>query len=289
MKDPVFILGCPRTGSKIYMKMLNDYSPINITPELHFLIPSWIRKDFVSRVKETIGDLKKDNNIPKLIDLMYSGNLEGSFWRSINNRNIDKTTLEHRIINSNRSFGNIFSILLEEHAKTKHKEIPGAKFPVHFSYLSKLLQWYPNCKIVYLIRDPRAIYASNAIGAGKKSSSYIKSILIRTKIFFQTIIYFNWAVKIHNKYSHLKNYHLFRFEDIIIHPEKYMPELCTFLEIDFQSDMLHPPVMDSSFHTMKKKGFDKETINRWKKRISPITTFFIKIATKRHMKSVGYS
>lgn len=289
MKNPVFILGCPRTGSKIYMKILNDYSPINITPELHFLIPFWIRKDFVTTVKENIGDLKQDTNIPKLITLMYSGKLQGSFWKSIKNRNIDKKKLENKILKSDRSFEKILTILLEEHAILKHKETPGAKFPVHFSHISKLLKWYPNCKIIFLLRDPRAIYASNAIGSTKKSSSNIKSTIIRLKILIQTIIYFRWAVKIHKKHSHMKNYQLSRFEDIINKPEKHMPELCKFLEIEFKQEMLTPPVIDSSFHKNRKKGFDKETLNRWKTRISPITANIIKTITKKQIKSMEYN
>ena len=288
MINPVFILGCARTGSKIYMKIINDYSTINITPELHFLTPFWIHKDFVSSVKENIRDLEKDSNIPKLIDFMYSSNLEGSFWKSIKNRNLDKKNLENKIMKSDRSFENIFRILLEEHAKSKNKKIPGAKFPVHFSYISKLLKWYPNCKIVFLIRDPRAMYASNAVGFIKESWSNYRATLIRVKIFMLTIIYFIWAVKIHKKYLNLKNYRLFRFEDIISEPEKYIPKLCEFLEIEFESEMLYPSVVDSSYHKEKKRGFDKETLYRWKKHTSPITANLIKLITRKQMKEMGY-
>ncbi|MFW6149155.1 MAG: sulfotransferase family protein [Atribacterota bacterium] len=288
MIDPVFIVGCSRTGSKIYMKILNEYSPINITPELHFLAPSWIRKDFVSKVKVNIGDLEKDSNIPKLIDLMYSGQLDGSFWSSIENRNLDKKKLQNQIIKSDRSFKSIFGILLEGHAKSKDKTNPGAKFPVHFSYIRKLLEWYPNCKIVHLIRDPRAMYASNALGHSKKSRSNLVSNLIRLKILLFTIIQFIWAVRIHKKYLHLENYCLFKFEDIISQPEEFIPKLCQFLEIEFKSEMLHPPVMGSSYHKMEKRGFDKQTLCRWRKHVSPVTTSLIKLITGKQMKEIGY-
>lgn len=288
MINPVFIVGCGRAGSKIYMKILNEYSTINITPELHFLYPSWIRKDFVSNVKENVGDLKQVSNIPKLFELMYSGNLEGSFWKSIKNRKINKKTLENRIIKSDRSFKSLFGILLDEHAKSKEKTIPGAKFPVHFSYIPKLLKWYPHCKLVFLIRDPRAMYASWAVRLTKKSRPNFKANLKRPIILMITIIQFIWAVKTHKKYLHLKNYHLFRFEDIISQPEKYIPKLCQFLEIEFKSEMLNPPVMGSSYHKDRKTGFDKETLSRWKKHISPTTSNFMKLITSKWMKEIGY-
>jgi len=285
MIKPVFIVGCARTGSKIYKNIINEFSPIDIMHELHFLAPSWIRKDFVSKVKENIGDLEKDSNIPKLIDLMYSGELEGTFWTSID---LDKKRLQNKIMKSDRSFKSIFGILLEEHAKSKDKTIPGAKFPVHFSYIPKLLEWYPHCKIVHLIRDPRAMYASNALFYIKKAHSNFQTNLIRLKILIYTIIQFIWAVKIHKKYKHLKNYRLFRFEDIISQPEKYMPKLCKFLEIEFKSEMLYPPVIGSSYHKDKKIGFDKETLSRWRKHVSPIAANFIKLITCKQMKDIGY-
>jgi hypothetical protein len=88
MNEPVFILGCSRTGSKIYMSILNDYSPINITQELHYLNTPWrnifYRKDFVRMVKNKIGDLNDNKNVSKLIDLIYSKKLEGSFYYHLN-------------------------------------------------------------------------------------------------------------------------------------------------------------------------------------------------------------
>jgi len=288
MKNPIFILGCSRTGSKMFMKIINDYSTINITPELNFLAPFWIRQDFITKVKKNIKDLKKDSNITKLIDLIYSGKLEGSFWKSIKNRNLDKKILEKKIMKSDRSFESIFKIILEEHVKSKDKIIPGAKFPVHFSYIYKLFEWYPNCKIVFLIRDPRAIYASLAVGFIKKSRSKYLTTLIRTIICIYTIFQFIWAVNIHKKYMHQRNYCLFRFEDIISNPEKCIANLCCFLEIEFKSDMLNPSVVGSSYHKNKKRGFDTETLYRWKKHISPITDNLMKIIISKQMKETGY-
>lgn len=288
MENPIFILGLSRTGSKIYLKTLNNFTNINITPELNFLTFSWTRKDFTSMVLKNIGNLKKDSNIPKLIDLMYSGKIEGTFWKTIKNRNINKKNLEERIFKSDRSFRSILKILIEEHAISNNKKIPGAKFPVHFTYISKLLKCYPNCKIIFLIRDPRAIYSSLAFGFIKKGRFNYGGKIKKLLILIYTITHFIWAVKIHNKYKNLENYQLFRFEDVVSEPEKYIPKLCDFLKIDFKTEMLAPSVVDSSFHKKKKKGFDKDTLYRWKKHISPITANFIKLLTNKQMNDIGY-
>jgi hypothetical protein len=293
MKEPIFILGISRTGSKIYMSILNKYSDINITPELNFINSSWrnffFHKDFLTTVKKNIGDLKDDTNIQKLIDLMYSGKLEGSFWNLIKKRNLDKKTLKDRLINSDRTFKSVFQVLLEEHARSNNKKIPGAKFPVNPEFTSKLLKWYPSCKIVFLIRDPRAVYSSLSAGFSKKLNSKYKVFTLRIIMFLITINQFKKAVKIIKMYSNLANFCYIRFEDLITHSEIYIQKLCEFLEIEFKSDMLSPSVFDSSYKTNKKKGFDQETLHRWKKHISPITANMIKLFTNKQMKEIEYT
>jgi hypothetical protein len=281
----VFILGPARTGSKIYMNILNEHTSIDIMPELHFLSPFWIRKDFVSTVKKSVGDLNLDANIPKLINLLYSKQLNGSFWNSID---LDKNRLQKAIISSDKSFKSLFEILLKEHADYNNKLIPGAKFPVHFSYISTLLEWFPQCKIIFLIRDPRAIFCSNVRKYLKTSHFSFINILTVIKILIYSIHQFKSAVRIHKKYEHLHNYELFKFEDVIIDSEKYIKKLCRFLDVEFKSEMLLPHVVDSSYHSEKKRGFDRQTLTRWKGDISSFSKILIESTTFREMKELKY-
>ncbi|NVL90280.1 MAG: sulfotransferase [Desulfobacterales bacterium] len=283
---PVFIIGCPRTGSKMCMYVLNQCSNIDIMHEIHFLDPPWLHKDFVCTVKKEVGDLRKDSNIAKLIDLMYSGKLFGAFWKRID---LNKKKLENAIMNSDRSFRAIFEVLLKEHALSRGKTIPGAKFPVHFSYLPIILEWFPECKVIHLIRDPRAIYSSQVKARAKDRNSLPQNILIRLKMLVYVNIIYRWAVRIHKRFEHLDNYYLSRYEDIVAEPGKYVKKLCEFLEIDFQEEMLWPPLINSSYVIRDQtKGFDKEAINRWMQYTSSFSAKLICILNYKTMKEMGY-
>lgn len=285
---PVFVVGCPRTGSKIYMNILRSCSEIDVMPEIHFLQPIWLHRDFVRSVKRNVGDLEKDSNIPKLIDLMYSGKLCGSFWRLID---LDRERLQNQIMSSDRLSKSIFEILLKEHAVSRGKTTWGAKFPVHFSYIPKLLEWFPECRIIHLIRDPRAIYSSQAYKhlLLKWPNSRLGEVLIRLVMFVYVNIIYRWAIKTHNRFKHFDNYYLSQYENLILDPEGNLKRLCHFLKIDFRQDMLYPPVVDSSYgKSQQKKGFDKDSVNRWKKHISPISAKFITMLNRRGMREMGY-
>lgn len=191
----VFIIGVARTGSKIYMNILNQNSDINILTELNFFAPRWIRKDFRYYVKKYLKNIKTKTDVFKLTDLMYSGKFKGTFW--FNERwnipgvqnsiiGINKEKLTKEILDSNMTYKEIFSILIKEHTIARNKKRGGAKFPVDISYLPILMEWFPDSKFVHIIRDPRAIYSSMILKDLKNvpNLSKNKNILFTSQDFF---------------------------------------------------------------------------------------------------------
>ena len=296
----VFIIGVSRTGSKIYMNVLNQNSDINLLTELNFFAPRWVRKDFRYYVKKYLGDINSKTDVLKLIDLMYSGIINGTFWTieswdisGVQNSiiGINKEKLTKEILNSNMTYKEIFSILIKEHTIARNKKRGGAKFPVDISYLSTLMEWFPDSQFVHIIRDPRAIYSSMILKDLKNAPNLSKSkknIIRITRLFYLWLQY-KQAIKMHKKYKDMNNYYLSRFEDIVLQPETYLKQLCDFLKIDYKKEMLLPSVVDSSYkESQKKMGFDKITLSRWKNYISPKNEAIIKLLLKKEMKVMGY-
>jgi hypothetical protein len=295
-----FIIGIARTGSKIYMNILNKYSEIDILTELHFFAPRLVRKDFRYYVKKNVGTIKTKNDVLKLINLMYSGMLKGTFWgtdiddsKDAQNKiiGLDKDILTNEILNSTKSYKDIFRILMEQHAILRNKKRGGAKFPVDISFVPKLMEWFPDSKFVHIIRDPRAVYSSMVLSDIKLSSNSKKKneFFIRLLRLFYLWRQYKRAIKIHKIHKNKNNYYISRFEDIVLNPKKYLKQLCDFLDIDFKENMMSPPVVDSSYGVYNKKtGFDKNTLTRWKTNISPKYEFIINLLLRNEMKEMGY-
>lgn len=283
--DAVFIIGCPRTGSKIYMNMLNGHSPINISPEMHFLSPWWLRKDFVRTVKQKLGDLDDNERLERLVNLMGKHIFQGSFWKHFN---LDTENLFRQFAHSDRSFREILRILLVEHARSKGKDRIGAKFPTHFSYAELLKKWFPGCKLLHIIRDPRAIYASQYLKKRKQKTLELTHVMFRFITLIHINVQFRWAVNLHRNFRTSSNYYLSRYEDLVLNPQKYVPLICNFLEIDYDHKMLEPPVQDSSYGIYKKKGMDKSAIDRWQHILSPFELHLVNLLNSGAMKKMGY-
>ena len=284
---PVFIIGAARSGSRIYLSLFNFHTEIDMIEEPHIFNPRWLRPDFVRSTKRKLSDLKSDKNIDKLMDLMCSGYYYGYFWESFR---LDREPLKNNILKSDRSFRSIFKAILEESMLSAGKTIPGAKYPVHLSFVPTLLEWFPECKIIHIIRDPRAFFSSQIYKYARQSTARhkIKRIFLYLPMLAHAIIQFVWSLKVYERHKHRSNYYLSRYEDIVQNPLDSIKKLCNFLEIEFHDNMLNIPVIDSSYG-QPLQGISEKSLNRWRTKISPITARFIKLVANKYMKKVGYN
>lgn len=295
----VFIIGVARTGSKIYRNIINNNTDINILNEMHYISPRWIRKDFIHSTKKYMKKAKKNNNYDELINILYSNKLKGTFWNTNdwgkelpnNIALLDKEKLKREIENDVVNYKSIFFKIIYEHTKRRGKHVGGAKFPVEISYTYKLLKWFPNSKIIHIIRDPRAIYASMVYNDFKNFKGLKKLFkpIIRIYRMLFLIDQYKKAYKVHKDLKNNKYYFLSKFEDIVINPEKNIKELCEYLNVEYKEDMLYPPMVNSSFNQNKNKiGLNNDAVYRWKKKVNTLEKIIIEKSLYREIKSFKY-
>ncbi|UZS00185.1 sulfotransferase family protein [Chondrinema litorale] len=276
--EPVFIVGMPRTGSKIYKNIINYHSDINISPEIFYLTPNWIRKDFIQLTQSLIGETSSDNSLDKLASLMFENKFFGTYWRDIKGEKKDMLKL---LKGTNGSFKEIFIAILEYDAQINNKVKLGAKFPVHITKAHELQQWFPKAKFIHINRHPLAIYNSQKRKHIKNKTNFTSKILTLTKVFLVTIITYRSSYKFNRANKGNKNYELFEYEKLTSNPEDQIRRLCDFLAINYKPEMLQPPVKDSSYQINSQPiGIHQESSARWKKEVNYIEKIVFKLLTK---------
>lgn len=282
---PVFIIGCPRTGSKIYLNAISNFSEVNISPELHILDPVWLHQDFKRVVNKRIGRLDNVASKKKLIKLIDSEVFFGSFWYM--NR-ISGKDLRERLKNKEWTTKNLFQAILKEDAKNKNKNRIGAKFPVHFSYVDKLFEWFPNCKVIHITRDPRAIYSSQLFKHLKKKENK-KGIISRLIILLYIIFIYKWDYRIYMRNVDRDGYLLSKYEDIVLDFDSKMKSICQFIGIEFKKEMRNIQVVGSSFmETKNNSGLSTDSLYRFKKNLTTAELKIIEQMCKKEMIEKGY-
>lgn len=298
----VFIVGASRSGTTLLWWILNGSDQIALSNENHFLghlVPSQgARHKF-----RKCGDLSDDDNVRKLVDYIYSGEFEkGSrklrvmsyHWHWIIKK-VDKKDFLQRILDSDRSERALFMVMMQVFADFKGKPIMGEKTPAHLRYVPTLLEWFPDGKIIHMLRDPRAIFVSELRRRKELADSTPYRQLKRSDSLFtlfvvlQTTLVWLESVCRYHKYVELcpDNYYLLRFEDLVHEPEKHVRRVSDFLGIEFQEKMLKQKVTSGGFKAGQ-AGFDAQAAIRWKRHIPPWINAWFLFWFRKYLKEFGY-
>jgi len=305
MKGPIFIVGFHRSGSTLWHNLIAMCPGVMRLTDPRFL-GDGRHKDFRYFLETQVGDLASDQNVDKMIELCFARKelpgLDSTFWRF---KNIEaandpglKNEIARRIRQSDRSLGAIARIFTEEITRFSGCERACMKFPVDPLHLPELLQWFPDCKVVHITRDPRASAMSKS---NDPSGTAIRILehprlawLIKKAAIWLVIGQYRASAKLHLRFKHLNNYRLFRYEDLLAEPERVLRELCGFIDAKFTNDMLHPEKgrhdhQPSSLTGKREKAFEPEAAIRWKNAISPLDNLIISLLTKSSMKKLSYN
>lgn len=164
-------------------------------------------------------------------------------------------------------------------------------------FLEVLLNTYPDLKCIYLVRDPRAITASQNVYYENP-----ENVSIRTKNrgrYPTLYVIRHWRKSFAYLLDNIdkkKNIFILRYEDTVAEPEKHFRKICNFLELDYDSDMCDPSkykdgegnqwTQNSSFGTSA--TISTKFFNKWEQVLSEKELQLIEDLCSPEMELLGY-
>ena len=304
VKNPIFIIGLHRGGSTLWHNLISMCPGVMRLTDPRFL-SDWRHKDFRYFLKTQVGDLTLDNEVDKMVELCFARQplpgLDSTFWRFENidaaNNSELKREIARRIKASDRSLDAIARIFIEEITRFSGCDQACVKFPVDVGHIPQLLEWFPDCKIIHITRDPRAVAMSKTndpFGTAIKVLQHPRlAWLIRKLSVWSVIAQYRTTARVHRRFRHLANYRLFRYEDLLVQPEKTLRELCEFIGVEFSEELLHPEKgihqhQASSLTGKQRKAFDVSAAVRWREVIPASDKWLITTLTQRSMEILEY-
>lgn len=282
-------------------RILDKHSRIGIATENHYLghLLAW---EGARRYFRGVGDLRDDAAIPRLVELIYSGELQrrswlrelSPYWRWLTAR-VPRADIEAYLLASDRSERGVFEAFLRIYADRRGKAIIGEKTPAHLAHVETLLEWFPDCRVIHCIRDPRAVYVSelrrrseHAVGVPYRQLARVPRLLER---FVLLQVVWAWAAAV-NRHRVLQRrfpdrYRPVRFEDLVADPERTLEGLCDFLGVPVEPRMLEQKVT-SRGSQVGEAGFDHGAVDRWRARITPGAKSAIELLLGRRLSQMGY-
>ncbi len=202
--EPIFIVGCARSGTTLLRTMLNNHPAVAIPVESLFMI------DY----------LRAANNRPiERFQKLVLQESEFQEWQ------ID-ITLQDLV--PQRTVANLLTYLHEQYAHKNGKHIWGQKTPRFIRYGDLLKNTYPAARFIHLIRDPRAVAASLTRSNVHHSNTYFGAQ--------------RWLRDVQAGYDLKQRYPNsvleIKYEDLVKTPRTALRVVCDFLGLIYDDAML---------------------------------------------------
>lgn len=261
--DQVFVVGSSRSGTTMIGRMLNNHSQIFTFKELHFFGKLW-RSTPVKKFNK--------NKALLLLSRFLCIQKQGIF----NQKNIQKYNKQAIELLDKNNVNNpldVYMLFLKSVTESNSCLISCEQTPNNVYYLKEILDFFPNARVINMVRDQRDVLLSQKnkwkrkfLGASKipffeSFRSYINYHPILTSKIWNSSLSNTLNFQNHDRVKIIK------FEEIVLSPEEIMKEVCLFLNIEFQKNMLRVPLVGSSTQedNQNKQFIDNSKIEKWKK------------------------
>ncbi len=268
MDSPIFIVGCPRSGTTLLRDLLRSHPRVTIPRESHF-IPRFYR---------AYGDPRNEREAVLLAARILQ-------VRGVKSLELD---LRPDAFAGCRTFAQAVTLLYEEWARKENKVRWGDKTPQYVNDIPLLLELFPRAKIIHIYRDGRDValsliashMAGNLFSAAKAWKSYVN------------------AGRRAGRALPPETYLEVRYEMLLGDPAATMSQVCRFIGEPFCKAVLVPNSLSRHLHSHapwmkdRKIGSDKRILDtnfdKWKTEFAPSDRILFESVAGDLLGELGY-
>lgn len=235
---PFFIVGSPRSGTTLLVRMLNVHSRIFVPPETAFFRALWFESN------GTAANVHGDD-----VEAFAAAYAQ---WRPLRLLGIspdELIALARRSPTHDAFFMQLMG-WLGERAGRQSCTLIGEKSPVHLHHVGLIRQLFPKARFIATVRDGRAVVAS------RMKHPHWNSNLVT---FSREWVKDSRTIRRLRSWLAPEDYLEVRYEDLVKAPEQGIRRVCEFLEADFEPGMLR-------HHEEAGAGFDDYYQQPWMKK-----------------------
>jgi Sulfotransferase family len=274
--QPVFMGGCPRSGTTLLRTMLNSHPDLAIPHETRILIDGYRRR-------AQWGDLADPDNRRQVAHWVVGRRV--SRYRQLVE---DADELVECMVAAPPTLGSVLSAGFRRYAERNGKPRWGEKRPSLVLNLDAVFAMFPEGRYVNVVRDPRAVVASIR-KAGRQHGWGAHGIPGGTDTWER-------SVRAAERWRRLRGdqCHEVQYEQLVADPAAVLGDLVAFLDLDpggLDAMLRHHETADIHSRTLHKHVSEPVTTRRvraWEKALRPKEIAFVESALGDWMRRYGY-
>lgn len=273
-RAPVFVLGCPRSGTTLLYDMLLSAGGFAV-----YLAESNVFNVLSLR----FGDLGISANLEKLLPVW----LQSKLFRA---SGLNARRISEKLRNECRSTGDFLRIVMDEIGREQGMGRWAENSPETVLYLPSVKKNIPEALVIHIIRDGRDVATSLS---GLK---YVRPLPWENRqSVLGAAVYWEWIVERAQACGRLypQDYLEIRFEDLISSPQSTLDRVGQFIDHDLSYSLIKQVAYGSIIKpntTFASELYQKSfnPIGRWKSRLPPAQTFQVEQVIGTTLNRVGY-
>lgn len=287
----IFVTGASRSGTTLMSFVLDNHRSVFGLKELHFFGQVW---DPRSPARFTHAQALEA--VASILAHQQDGVLS---WKVTDAHRREAAAI---VADCGENFTDpavLFAAAVIRLANAAGKTIPCEQTPRNIFYGESLLKAFPTAHIVHMVRDPRAVMASQKKRWQRRRLAATGASVPR----YQTLrVWVNYhpytaaklwcgAADAAEKLSSHPRVTLVRFEDLVQQPESTVRMLCDRLKLDYDPRMLEVEHINSSHQSSvggARKGLHADAVGRWKDVLDETEIAIAERYCGAHMKRFGY-
>jgi sulfotransferase family protein len=271
---PIFVIGCPRSGTTLLQLMLHSHRRIAIPAETRFLLPAyWARHKF--------GDLT--DPAQRLVLAEWIVRRKQTKFHDLG---LDPDAVIEEIVAGPPTIGSALSIVFRAYARRFDKPRWGDKRPSYFKHIPVLLRMWPDAQFVHLIRDGRDCVAS------------LKEMPWYSLDSYHAICAWREAIDNGKHFAAQlgpDSFYELQYERLVADPANELSGLCEFLGEEFDPAMTEPQEIakltvppQKKWHSRTQSAVTCGRVGSWGQRLEPWEIALAEASMGSRLQEYGY-
>jgi hypothetical protein len=271
---PIFVVGCPRSGTTMLQLMLHAHPRMAIPPETRFLLEGY-------RIRRRFGDLTSADNRRALARWIVT-----TPATKVGDLGLDAEELQEEIVAGPPTLGSAMGIVFRAYARRFGKPRWGDKRPAYVDNIDVVLRLFPDAQIVNIVRDGRDCVASlkempwHKAGIAESMSAWARAVD---------------RARAASRRLGPERYHELSYERLVQDPEPSLRGLCDFLGEPFDPAMTRPAAVaevavpaEKTWHKRTHDAVSDDRVGSWRQRLDPAEIALCEAVLGSRLRACGY-